>query len=172
MRFDADVSYSSNVASAGVLTRYQFLKNAKVNPFLTGKLGYAQFFSSVIVDDPKHQDDCKPLERKTPISDHSFFASYGAGLQIDVSSIKNPQRAWIDISVSQVHGTALSYIDVREIKDGPHDHDMNADNPASTTEGKVPLKISFINVATQSIHEHQLATVYSSPLRLSEGVGV
>jgi hypothetical protein len=164
--FDADVSYSSNVATVGVLTRYQLFKDAKVNPFLTGKLGYTNFFSSVIVDDPKNEDDCKPLERKTPITDHSFFASYEAGLQIDVSARKNPQKAWINFSVSQLHGTKLTYIDVREIKD--NHHDMNAYNPASTSDGKVPLSISFINVSTQAIHKHQLATVYNSPLRLLE----
>ena len=164
--FKADVSYSSNVASAGILTRYQFFKNAKVNPFLAGKLGYTNFYSSVIVDDPKDEDDCKPLERKTPITDHSFFASYGAGLQIDISTRENPQKAWINISVSQTHGTKLSYIDVKEIKH--HDHDMSTGNPPSTSEWKVPVNVSFINVSTQAIHKHQLATAHNSPLRLLE----
>lgn len=164
--FDAEVTYSSNVVSAGVLTRYQFFKEAKVNPFLTGKLGYANFFSSVYVDDPKNEDDCKPLEKKTPVSDHSFFASYGAGLQIDVSSRKNPQRAWINISASQLHGTKLNYIDIREIKD--NEHHVDRDSPTLTSEGKTPVSISFINVSTQAIHKHQLATVYNSSLRLLE----
>jgi hypothetical protein len=166
--FDADVIYSSNVAFAGVVTRYQFLKEAKVNPFVTGKLGYANFYSSVIVDDPKNGDDCKPLERKTPITDHSFFGSYGAGLQIDISSNKNPKRYWLDISVSQLYGTKLNYIDVKEIKG--HNHDMSGMNPtpAPTSKGEAPLSVSFINVATQAIHQHQLATVYNSNLRLLE----
>lgn len=167
--FNGKVSYSSNVASAGLLTSYYLYKDAKVNPFFTGKLGYTSFFSSVVVDDPKNQDDCKPLERKTPITDHSFFASYGAGLQIDVCSRKHPQTAWINISVSKVHGTELSYIDVKEIKDHDHQHDMNAGNPSTPpSEGKEALSISFINVSTQAIHKHQLATVYTSPLRLLE----
>jgi len=165
--FDAKVNYSSNVANVGLLMRYEFFKEAKVSPFLTGKLGYANFFSCVIVDDPKNADDCKPLERKTPITDHSFFASYGAGLQIDVSTRKNPKHAWMYISVGQLHGTSVSYINVKEVKDP--DHAMNnANEPAAISEGRVPLKISFINVATQSIHQHQLATVYNSPVRQLE----
>jgi len=32
----------------------------------------------------------------------------------------------------------------------------------------VPLNIRFVNVSTQAIHEHQLAEVYNSPLRLLE----
>ncbi len=166
--FNADVTYSSNVVSAGLITRYQFFKEAKVNPFLTGKLGYANFFSSVYVDDPENEDDCKPLEKKTPVADHSFFASYGAGLQIDVSSAKNPQRAWINITVSRLHGTRLNYIDIREIKENDHEHDADGGTPTPGTDGKTPVSISFINVSTQAIHKHQLATVYNSSLRLLE----
>ena len=166
--FNAEVTYSSNVVAAGVLTRYQFFKEAKVNPFITGKLGYANFFSSVYVDDPQNDYDCKPLERKTPVADHGFFASYGAGLQIDVSTSKNPQRAWITISASQLHCTKLNYIDIREIKDNDHEHDVDGGSPTPPAEGKTPVSISFINVSTQAIHKHQLATVYNSSLRLLE----
>ena len=159
------VSYSSNVATAGLLTRFNLFKEAKVNPYLAGKLGYASFFSKVIVDDPEDEDDCKPLDKKTPIHDHSFFASYGAGLQIDVSSKKKPKNAWINISVSQLHGTNLNYINVKDIKDHIH-NDPNTPMPPS--DKSVPLSIRFVNVATQTIHEHQLAQVYTSPLRLLE----
>jgi hypothetical protein len=159
------VSYSSNIATAGVLARYTFLKEAKVNPYVTGKLGYASYFSKVIVADPEDEDDCKPLDKKTPIRDHSFFASYGAGLQIDVSSKKKPGNAWLDISVSQVHGSNLSYINVKDIKNQIN-NDPNT--PLPTSDKSVPLTMRFVNVATQTIHEHQLAEVYSSALRLME----
>jgi len=159
------VSYSSNVATAGVLTRFTLFKEAKLNPYLAGKLGYASFFSKVIVADPEHDDDCKPLDKKTPIHDHSFFASYGAGVQIDVSSKKKTKNAWIDISVSQLHGPKLDYINIKDIKD----HVQNDPNsPAPPSNKTVPLSIRFVNVSTQTIHEHQLAEVYNSPLRLLE----
>lgn len=159
------VSYSSSIATAGILGRFSFFKEAKVNPYLAGKLGYANFFSKVIVADPHDEDDCKPLDKKTPIRDHSFFASYGAGMQIDVSSNKKPGNAWLDISVSQLHGTKLDYINVKDIKDH-----INNDpgNPAPVSDKSVPLSIRFVNVTTQTIHEHQLAEVYTSPLRLLE----
>ena len=111
------VSYSSNAVTAGLVTRYNFYKEAKLNPYVTGRLGYASFYSKVFVADPEHEDDCKPLEKKTPINDHSFFASYGAGLQIDVSSKKKPKNAWLDISVNQLHGTKLDYINMKDIKE-------------------------------------------------------
>ncbi len=159
------VSYSSNTANAGVLARFNFLKQAKVNPYLSGKLGYANFFSKVRVADPEDEDECKPLEKKTPIHDHSFFAAYGAGLQIDVSSKKKANNAWIDISVNQVHGSTLSYINVKDIK---NHIDNDPDTPVPVSDKSTPLSIRFVNVATQTIHEHQLAQVYNSALRQLE----
>ena len=159
------VSYSSSAFTAGLVTRYSLFKETKVNPYITGKLGYASFFSKVYVADPEHEDDCKPLEKKTPISDHSFFASYGAGLQIDISSKKKPNNAWLDVSVSQVHGTKLDYINMKDIKENIQ-NDPNT--PAPITDKSVPLSIKFVNVSTQTIHEHQMAQVYNSSLRLFE----
>ncbi len=159
------VTYSSNIATTGILTRFNLFKDAKVNPYLAGKLGYAIYFSKVVVADPENDDDCKPLDKKTPIHDNSFFASYGAGLQIDVSSKNKPKNAWIDISVSQLHGTKLNYINVKDIKNHIH---IDPNNPVPPSDKSVPLSIRFVNVSTQTIHEHQLAEVYNSPLRLLE----
>ena len=159
------VSYSSSTANAGIITRYDILKEAKVIPYITGKLGYASFFSKVFVADPEHDDDCKPLEKKTPIKDHSFYASYGAGIQIDISSSKKPKNAWLDISVNQTHGTKMDYINIKDIKENIQ-NDPN--NPAPITDKSAPLSIRFINVSTQTIHEHQMAEVYNSALRLLE----
>lgn len=162
---NTEVSYSSNVVSGGILTRFNLFKEKKLNPYLLGKLGYASFFSIVTVADPEDDDDCRPLDRKTPVSDHSFFAAYGAGLQIDICSKKKTKNTWIDISVSQLHGTKLDYINIKDIKDHVH-NDPN--NPAPTMDKSVPLNIRFVNVSSQAIHEHQLAEVYNSPLRLLE----
>lgn len=160
---NTEVTYSSNVLTAGLLTRFQLLKDAKWNPYVSGRLGYASFFSKVFVADPENEDDCKPLDKKTPIHDHSFFAEYGAGVKIDVNRKKNPGNTWIDFSISQLHGTELNYINVKDIKEHIH-NDPNS--PAPVTDKIIPLSIRFVNVATQTIHEHQLAEVYNSPLRL------
>ena len=166
--FTTEVTYSSNVVSGGLIARYNFLKgDAKVNPYLTGKMGVANFYSKVFVHDPHSEDDCKPLEKKTPINDVSFYASYGAGVQIDISGENcSKQSTWFDISVSQLHGTKLDYINIKDIKENAVT-DPNA--PPAPTDGKgEPLSVRFINVSTQTIHEHQLAEVYNSPLRMLE----
>jgi hypothetical protein len=159
------VSYSSSIATAGILGRFSFFKEAKMNPYLAGKLGYANFFSKVIVDDPHDADDCKPLDKKTPIRDHSFFAAYGAGMQIDISNSQKPRNVWMDISVNRLHGSRLDYVNVKDIK-----NQINNDpgNPVPDSDKSAPLSIRFVNVATQTIHEHQLAEVYTSPLHLLE----
>ena len=163
---NTDVTYSSNVASGGFITRYNFFKQARVNPYLSGKVGVANFFSKVFVHDPEDDDDCKPLDKKTPINDVSFYGGVGAGMMIDVSSKKCKRgSSWIDISVNQLYGTKLDYINVKDIKDHVH-NDPN--NPVLPTDKSTPLNIRFVNVATQTIHEHQLAEVYNSPLSLLE----
>lgn len=163
--FSADVSYSSNIATVGMLSRFSFFKEAKVNPFLSGKLGYASFFTKVVVPDPDNADDCKPLDKNTPIQDHSFYVAYGAGLQIDISSKKKENHTWLDISVNQMHGTRLDYVNVKDIKAHIHNDPTGA---MPTSEKVTPLSIRFVNVTTQTVHEHQLAEIYNSPLRFLE----
>ena len=161
-----EVSYSSNVFSGGLITRYNFFKEAKVNPYLSAKLGVSNFYSKVFVHDPEDEDDCKPLDKKTPISDVSYFGAYGAGILIDITGKKcKPRSSWIDFSVTSVHGTKLDYINVKDIKDHVH-NDPN--NPQPVSDKSEPLNIRFVNVATQTIHEHQLAEVYTSALRMLE----
>jgi len=67
--------------------------------------------------------------------------------------------------VNQLHGTKLDYINIKDIKENIQ-NDPN--NPAPITDKSAPLSIRFINVSTQTIHEHQMAEVYSSALRLLE----
>jgi hypothetical protein len=161
-----EVSYSSNVFTGGVLARYNIFKEATVNPYIHAKLGVANFFSKVFVHDPEDEDDCKPLDKKTPISDVSYYGAYGAGIMIDITGKKcKPRSSWIDFSVSSIHGTKLDYINVKDIKDHVH---IDPNNPAPVSDKSEPLNIRFINVATQTIHEHQLAEVYSSALRMLE----
>ena len=67
------------------------------------------------------------------------------------------------MSVNQVTGYNLDYINTKNIQDHVH-VDPNAPQPLP---GKgEPLNVRFVNVNTQAIHEHQVAEVYNSPLRM------
>jgi hypothetical protein len=64
----------------------------------------------------------------------------------------------IDISANTIHGGTLSYINTK--------HLMDPQNMSNT--GSKPLEVKFINVTTQSIHEHTVAQEYTTPLRMLE----
>ena len=53
----------------------------------------------------------------------------------------------------------MDYINTKKLVD--------ANNPPTGTDGK-PLNVRFINATTQQIHEHQVAEVYTTPLRMLE----
>jgi hypothetical protein len=52
----------------------------------------------------------------------------------------------------------VSYINTKHLVDA---------QTTTDPDGK-PLEVKFINVSTQQIHEHTVAQVYTSPLRLVE----
>jgi hypothetical protein len=76
------------------------------------------------------------LEKKTPIKDHSFYASYGAGSTNRYKQLKKPENVWLDISVNQMHGTTLEYINIKDIKENIQ-NDPN--NPAPISDKSAPL---------------------------------
>ena len=65
----------------------------------------------------------------------------------------------MDLSVNNIQGGNLNYINTKRLVD--------ANNPPVNSDGK-PLNITFINASTQQLHEHQVAEVYTSPLRMME----
>ncbi|HEX6193355.1 MAG TPA: hypothetical protein VFZ42_13365 [Chitinophagaceae bacterium] len=160
------IVYTSNVFHANLFSRLYFFEKAKFNPYITGKAGYANFFSNVTVGDPEDEDDCRPLEKKNIIRDDNFFLAWGGGFQIDLnvfSKKQQPGRGYIDLSINQVSGGKLDYINTKNIQDHVH-VDPNAPQPMP---GKgEPLNVKFVNVSTQAVHEHQVAEVHNSALRM------
>ena len=69
----------------------------------------------------------------------------------------------IDISVNKIKGGKLNYINTRNIQSAMH---TDPNNPVPTDGKGQPLNIQFININTQTIHEHQVAELYNSPLRM------
>lgn len=160
--------YTSNVFQANLLSRVNLFEKAKLNPYINGKGGYANFFSNVTVEDPDDPSACRPVERKTLISDNSFYLAYGGGVELDLSLFSRKQKpgvAIIDISINSVRGGKLDYINTKNIQEHIHT-DPNNPAPAPTPVKSTPLNLRFINLSTQTVHEHQVAEVYNSPLRM------
>ena len=160
-----DVVYSSNVFNAAFFMRGNLLKKGKVIPYVNTKAGISNFFSNVIVEDPEDPSSCEALERKNIIKDNTFFMAYGGGLQLDLKLFakkEQPGKYLIDIAVNKIKGGKLNYINTKNIQSHVH---TDPNNPAPPGKGE-PVNIQFINITTQTIHEHQVAELYNSPLRM------
>ncbi|HEX4877644.1 MAG TPA: hypothetical protein VFV31_13295 [Chitinophagaceae bacterium] len=159
---ETDVFYNSLVVQGGLQARVNLLRNKPVTPFVNGKAGYASFYSNIFIENPHDPDGCAPLDQRNIIKDGTIYNAYGGGLQIDwgVFSKRSRRNAgWIDISVNSIRGGTLNYINTKKL--------IDANNPPVNSDGK-PLNVTFINASTQQLHQHQVAEVYTSPLRMLE----
>jgi hypothetical protein len=166
--FDANTStvvpviYNSDVINFNLQTRYQLLDEDKnmIVPYLTAKAGLYTFYSNITIEDPDDPDGCHPLDKKNLIRDKSLYWSAGAGFLINpyiFSKSKKESPVMFDLSINTIRGGGLDYINTKDLKD---EQDLQ-------TGGK-PLLAKFINVSTQDVHQHKVAQVYTSPLRILE----
>lgn len=156
------VNYSSNVVQANLAGRVYLLEDKQVMPYVSGKAGYTSFYSNIFIEDPHDADGCKALEQQTIIKDGAITGAYGGGVLIDFNLFttrKEMGRRYIDISVNNIRGGNIDYINTKKLYD--------ANNPPAASGGK-PLNVKFINATTQQIHEHQVAEVYNTPIRMLE----
>ncbi len=103
------------------------------------------------------------MDRKNIIKDGTFMGAYGGGLQMDWALFdkKAPKnKVWIDINVQNIRGGRLNYINTKKLID-------TSNPPTPGPDGKA-LNVMFINASTNEIHEHQVAEVYTTPLRMLE----
>ncbi|MEO6611583.1 MAG: hypothetical protein ABIT05_05245 [Chitinophagaceae bacterium] len=156
------VNYSSNVLQASIASKVFLLTDKNIMPYASGKVGYTSFYSNIYIEDPNDPNGCKALDQRNLIKDGTIMGGYGGGLQVNwdaFSKKKNNKGAYIDISVNSIRGGNLDYINTKKL--------IDANNPPTGSDGK-PLTVRFINATTQEIHEHQVAEVYTTPLRLLE----
>lgn len=156
------VNYSSNVLQGGFTARVMLTKNKGITPYISGKTGYASFYSNIYIEDP-NEGNCHPLDQKNIIKDGTIYGGYGGGLQIDWS-VFNPKgdkkRSFIDIRVQNVRGGKVDYINTKKL--------IDASAPPPAAENGKALNVKFVNATTNEIHEHQVAEVYTTPMRMLE----
>lgn len=156
------VNYTSNVFNANIQARYDLLsKKNFIIPYIQAKGGVFGFFSNVLVEDPEDPDGCHALERENIINDKTMYWSAGGGLQINpgiFAKRKQKRNTVIDLSVNSIRGGTVNYINTRNLVDA-----QNSGSPESK-----PLHVRFINANTQAIHEHTVAQVHNSVLRMLE----
>lgn len=156
------VSYISNVFNLGAQARLNLLNEKYfVVPYITAKGGMYNFFSTIHVDDPNDPNGCHALVNQTIISDKTGYWSAGGGLQIDpglFSKNKRKRNLLIDIGATTIHGGTMNYINTKHL----------ADAQTMNDPGGKPVQMKFINASSQQIHEHTVAQVFNSNLRLIE----
>ena len=156
------VDYSSNVFNTNIQARFNLLSDKNfIIPYINAKGGLYNFYSSIYIGDPEDANGCHALEQENIINDKTMYWSAGGGLQINptiFSKNKYGGRIMIDISANTIRGGTLNYINTKHLMDPP----------AITDPDGKPLDVQFINASTQSIHEHTVAQVYTSPLRMLE----
>lgn len=155
------VYYSSYVSQAGLTGRINLINDKIISPYINGKVGYSLFYSNIFVEDPHDEDGCKPLQQKNLISDGTLMAAYGGGVMVNTglfSKNKEKRNAWIDLSINKTSGGRLDYINTRRL--------IDASSPTPAAPDGKALNVRFINATTQEIHEHQVAEVYTTPLRM------
>jgi hypothetical protein len=158
-----DVQYSSNVFQGNVHAKLQAFRSAVINPYISGKVGYASFYSNVYIEDPHDETGCRALDQSNIITDGTLIKGYGGGLMFDFtlfSKYSRKGRNFIDFSVSRNSGGKVNYINTKKLYD--------AAAPASITSGSKPLNVRFVNASTQQIHEHQVAEVFTTPVDFLE----
>jgi len=156
------VDYSSNVFNANLQARFDLLSDKNfIIPYINAKGGLYNFYSSIYIGDPEDDGGCHALEQENIMNDKTMYWSAGGGLQINpaiFSKKKHGGKVMIDISANTIRGGTISYINTKHLMDP-----QNISDP----DGK-PLEVQFINVSTQAIHEHTVAQVYTSSLRILE----
>lgn len=157
------VNYSSNVLQGAVHAKWMLLKDKGVTPYITAKAGYASFYSTIFIEDPHDPDGCRPLDQKTLNKDGTMIGGYGGGVQIDwslFSKSADKRRSYIDLRVQNIRGNKIDYINTKKL--------IDASAPPPPGENGKAVSVKFINATTNEIHEHQVAEVYTTPLRMME----
>jgi hypothetical protein len=160
-----NVNYSSNTLQLNGVAKLNIVKVMNFTPYLVVKGGYQKWYSNIYVEDPSDLDGCKPLEQKTILKDRTSTVSYGGGIKYELKNNSNCNnvnfKSYIDLQVTSVRGGTLDYINTKKLKE----HDHNASTPIPSNEGK-PLELKFINVQSNVVHNHMVAEMFTSKLRL------
>ena len=134
-----------------------FLMKGKIRPFITGKLGYSFFNTDLGIYDPDDKDHCSPVDTKVLHKDGAVIFTAGVGLRWELLPKKHPGLLFLNLSANYTGGGKVSYMNV----DAPsHTHSTQ------TTTQTSDVYARFVNNQTQDVHEHKVATIYSSPIDL------
>jgi hypothetical protein len=149
-----DIIVSNNFYNILVAGRY-FLSTGKVQPFVTGKMGYGLYATSLNVYDPDDFDHCEPVDSDVLKRDGTMVFAAGGGIRWEMFPKKAPGRFFMNLSTNYTSGGKVNY--------------MNADAPTHSHSGHTSdVYMKFLNTQTQVVHEHHVGNVYTSLVELMD----
>jgi hypothetical protein len=154
---EAKVNFTSNIFNAHVIGGADFNREKNITPYITAKGGLSNFYTRVYIPDPNDQGSCKPLENKNVYKDVTWSAGVGAGLRIAGNEIfkkSHSRNWWVDFSTNYLTGGSVNYLNVKHMME-------HNDNTSFDPKG---YNVTFVNLTTNEIHQHEVAEVYTSPI--------
>jgi hypothetical protein len=154
---EATVNFTSNIFNAHAIAGIDLLTDKPVTPYITIKGGISNFYTRIYIPDPNDQDGCKPLENKNVYKDATWSTGVGAGVKIPGSTIVKKGCSkdwWIDFSTTLITGGTVNYLNVKHLMD-------HNDNTSNTADAK-GYNVTFVNVTTNEIHQHEVAELLTS----------
>ncbi len=152
---EADVRFTSNTFNSHLTIGADLLLNKPIIPYIIMKGGLSEFYTKVYIPDPDDQSGCKPLENKNVYKDAAWSTGMGAGVKVAGNKIFKKDHLddwWIDLSANYLTGGTINYLNVKHIME-------HNDNTIPDPKG---FNVTFVNLATNEIHQHQVAEVYTS----------
>lgn len=178
--FDSTSSTTTNVHYVSAMNRLSLgakihLTNEyhAIRPFITPQIGMAYMRSRIRVDDPNESQDggCRPLKHE--VTQHYSGFTYGAEAGVEVSfeklfknaSTENKHRLYASVTFMNSFNK-FEYVNVKYMQDQDHmAMPGSGSSGGSTTSDGRDINASFVNVSTNSIHEHKIAELYRTNLQ-------
>jgi hypothetical protein len=160
------INYSSNTFNANAVVRIDLTRQSLITPYVILKGGMYSFFSNIRVDDPQDTDGCRALESKSILNDNTAALTYGGGLRYQIYRDRYTRcggQRYIDFQVTNTRGGTVEYINTKKLNDHQH---ATATVSSGDGEEVKPLEMKFINVQSKVVHNHKVAEVFKTPLRL------
>jgi hypothetical protein len=159
-----DVSYSSSMHKYLLGTKVMIGGDYRaVRGYITPQIGVANFKTKIVIADPLDEDGCQALDRETTHRFAGFVYGGELGAQLSMEKlfkgISSENTHKLTISASYLSGfNHVEYVNVRYMKDEVHDTQI--------THTSDDINARFINVSTNQIHEHKIAELYHTNLRM------
>lgn len=165
---ETDVTFKSSMNKVQFGTRIYYTSFYRpVRAYVTPQVGINFLRSRIRIADPEDIDDCRPLENR--ITHRSSGWTYGGelGVEIDVKQLISGEYSNNRLYVSVAYMSSFNkvdYINTRYMNESEHGVYQDGHVYHGGADDR-DLTAAFVNVSSNSLHEHKIAEVYRTPLK-------